>query len=201
MMHGNQPLLQWMRATFVGWILGIPLIIVLALVAEAAGIGGAQVIVGIGMGAGVGLMQGRIMRTMLAKLGPWFWSSVVGLGLPFLAADIANVVRWDFPYSIYVFVILGGLIVGILQAFILSSHFQNTGWWVVGSVAGWSMASATVAFADTLSRAHSLRGIWGALAYLATVAAGGLVLGIVTGISLVVMLRNRMGRDSVSVLK
>ncbi|HUE83024.1 MAG TPA: hypothetical protein VMM84_12995 [Pyrinomonadaceae bacterium] len=201
MMHGNQLLLQWIRATFVGWILGIPLIIVLALVGEAAGIGGAQVIVGVGMGAGVGLMQGRIMRTMLGKLGPWVWSSVVGLGLPFFMADIAGVVRWDSPYSLYLAVILAGLIVGIFQAFILRSRFHNTGWWVVGSVVGWSMASATIALADTLSRAHSLRGVWGALAYLATVAAGGLVLGIVTGIALVGMLRNRMGHDSVSVLK
>lgn len=189
-LHGNQPLRQWIRATFAGWILGIPLIIALALVGEAAGIGGVQVIVGVGMGAGVGLMQGRVMRTVLGKFGPWFWSSVVGLGLPFFMADIAGVVRWDSPYSLYLAVILAGLIVGIIQAFILHSRFYNTGWWIVGSVVGWSMASATVALADTLPRAHSLRGVWGALAYLAIVAAGGLVLGIITGISLVRLLRH-----------
>lgn len=181
---------QWVRTTWAGWILGIPLIIALALVGEAIGIGGAQVIVGVGMGTGIGLMQGRAIRRLFQKSATWFWSCVVGLGAPFLAADVAKVAGWDFTYSLYVCVMLGGLIAGAWQMFILRSHLPHTGWWIVGSVAGWTLASAMAAIADTLSRAHSLRGIGGALAYLGIVAGGGLVLGIITGISLVWMLRH-----------
>jgi NhaP-type Na+/H+ or K+/H+ antiporter len=40
-----------------------------------------------------------------------------------------------------------------------------------------------------VSRARSLRGIWGALIYLGMVAGGGLVLGLVTGVALAWLLR------------
>jgi len=188
----RQVLGQWVRATWAGWVLGIPLIIALALVGEAVGIGGAQVLIGVGMGAGMGLMQRRAIRDVLHSSAPWLWSCVVGLGLPFLATDIAKAAGWNFSYSLFICMALGGLIVGVWQAFLLSHHVQNAGWWVVGSAAGWTLAAGMAAAADTLSRSHSLRGIWGALAYLGIVAGGGgLILGLVTGISLVWMLRHK----------
>ena len=52
---------RWVRATWLGWLLGIPLIVVLALLAEGVGVGGAQVCVGAGMGLGVGFMQRRAL--------------------------------------------------------------------------------------------------------------------------------------------
>ncbi len=181
---------QWVRATWAGWVLGIPLIIALALVGEAVGIGGAQVLVGAGMGMGIGLMQGRAIRGVLHKSAPWFWSCTVGLAVPFLAADIAKAAKWDFAYSLYVSVAFGGLIVGGWQAFLLRSRFRHTGWWVVASVVGWNLAAGMAAVADPVSRSHSLRGIWGALAYLGIVTGGGLLLGLVTGVSLVWLLRH-----------
>jgi hypothetical protein len=182
---------QWVRATWAGWVLGVPFVIALALIGEAVGIGGVQVLVGVGMGAGIGLMQGRAIRSVLHRVAPWFWSCVVGLGLPFLAWDIAKAARWDFPYSLYISVALGGLIVGIWQAFLLRSHLHSTGWWVVASVVGWNLAAGTAAIADGLSRSRSLRGLWGALAYLGIIAGGGLILGLVTGITLVWLLRQK----------
>lgn len=181
---------QWVRATWAGWVIGVPFIIALALVGEALGIGGVQVLVGVGMGAGIGLMQARAIRGLLHKSAPWFWSCVVGLGAPFLAWDIAKAAGWDFPYSLYLSVALGGLIAGVWQAFLLRSRFHNTGWWVAASVLGWTLASGMAAVANTLSRSHSLRGIWGALAYLGIVAGGGLILGFVTGLALVWLLRH-----------
>ena len=43
---------SWIRNTWFGWLLGIPIIITLALIGEAVHIGGAQVLVGAGMGIG-----------------------------------------------------------------------------------------------------------------------------------------------------
>ena len=182
---------QWVRATWAGWVLGIPFIIALALMGEAVGIGGVQVLVGVGMGAGIGLMQGRAIRSVLHSASPWFWSCVVGLGLPFLTWDIAKAAGWDFPYSLYVSVALGGLIVGVWQTFLLPPHLRNTGWWVAASVVGWNLAAGTAAIADSLFRSRSFRGLWGALAYLGIIAAGGLILGLVTGGSLVWLLRQK----------
>jgi len=149
---------RWVHATWAGWALGIPIVVVLALITEAVGIGGVQVLVGAGMGAGIGLMQGRAIRGVLGRFAPWFWSCVVGLGLPFLAADVAKRARWDFPYSLYLSVALGGLIVGVWQALLLRPHFRNTGWWIVGSVVGWNLAAGMAAVADALQRSHSIRG-------------------------------------------
>jgi len=182
---------QWVLATWAGWVLGIPLIAALALIGEAIGIGGVQVLVGLGMGMGIGLMQGRIIRKLIHGFAPWFWSCVVGLGLPFLVVDIAKAVRWNFPYSLYVSIALAGLIVGVWQAFLLRSHFLNTGWWVAASVLGWNLAAGMAAIADYLFRSHSIRGLWGALGYLGIIVGGGLILGLVTGLSLVWMHRKK----------
>lgn len=179
----------WLRATWFGWLLGVPIIIVLALVGEAIGIGGAQVLVGIGMGTGVGLMQGRVIRSILNRRVPWIWSTIIGLGAPFLLTDISKVAGWNLPYSLLVLIAVGGLIVGIWQALILSSQLYKIGLWMAASMLGWSLAAVTSSIADSLPRSQAIRGIWGALVYLGIVAAGGLILGAVTGVCLAWLFR------------
>lgn len=182
---GNRVFAQWVRATWAGWLLGIPIIAVLALLGEAAGIGGSQFIVGAGMGAGIGLMQGRRIRGLLHRFGPWFWSCTVGLALPFLAVDIGMATGWVTTFSLYACVAAGGLIIGVWQTMLLRSSGRKAGLWLVGSLAGWMLASGTVATSDWLFRSRAVPGILGGVAYLASLAAGGLMLGLVTGIALV----------------
>ncbi|MGH7469330.1 MAG: hypothetical protein ACRENP_15365 [Longimicrobiales bacterium] len=71
----------------------------LALLGETIGIGGAQVLVGAGMGTGVGLLQMRVMRNVVHRSAPWFWSCVAGLALPFLATDIAKAAGSSVPIA------------------------------------------------------------------------------------------------------
>ena len=174
----------WIRATWAGWALGVPLVILLALAGESLRIGPLQFPVGLGMGMGVGLMQGRVVRNLLGAAAPWRWSCALGLALPFLVADLAQQAGRALPYSLYLAVALGGLIVGIWQALLLRRRFSRVGWWVAASVLGWSLAAGLGAVADGLPRSHAIRGIWGALAYLGIVGGGGLVLGVVTGLVL-----------------
>lgn len=174
---------QWIRATWFGWLLGIPIIIVLALIGEALRIGGAQFLVGAGMGAGIGLGQALVMRRILHKAVLWICSCIVGLGAPFLLTDLSKFVGWNLPYALPAAIGVGGLIIGIWQALILRSRLRRSGWWIVASVLGWTVAGGTPALADS-ARLHAIRGIWGALAYLGIIAAGGLILGIVTGLCL-----------------
>ncbi|HMV48400.1 MAG TPA: hypothetical protein PKD31_11650 [Blastocatellia bacterium] len=180
----------WTCLTAAGWALGIPLIAAMALLGEALGIGGIQVLVGLGMGAGIGWTQGRVMRRLMLRFWPWFWSCVIGLGLPFLAVDLAKLAHRDFPYYPYSCVALGGLLVGLRQAALLRPSFQKAGWqkagwWVAGSVLGWSLAASLVGVADALFRSHSIRGVVGLIVYLGSLVGGGLLLGIVTGAVLV----------------
>ena len=179
----------WIGATWAGWLLGVPLIVALALVGEVIGVGGAQVLVGAGMGAGIGLMQGRVVRRLLGHSASWVLSCTVGLALPFLITDISNALAWTLPYSLFLAVAAGGLIVGIWQAYLLRPRLQRTDLWIVASLIGWTLAAGTAYIADQFSRGIGLRGIWGALAYLAVVTAGGPLLGIVTGLCLAWMPR------------
>lgn len=176
-MNQRQILRAWLRTTWIGWVLGVPCIVVLALLGEALGIGGVQFLVGAGMGAGIGYMQSRVLRGVLDKPATWFWASLLGLALPFLVTDIAKALEWNLPYSLYVCVAIGGLLVGVWQTLMLRPRFDKVAWWIVASLAGWSAASGMAA----LAQIQSLRGLVGALAYLAIVAAGGGVLGLVTG--------------------
>jgi hypothetical protein len=165
------------------------MIILLALIGEAVGIGGAQFLVGAGMGLGIGLMQARVMRGLIDKSAPWLWSCIVGLAIPFLVTDISKILAIPLPYSLQFAVVLGGLIAGLWQAFLLRSRFRMTWSWVAMSALGWTLAAGTTMAADYISKWRLLRGIWGALAFLGIVAVGGLVLGLVTVISLAWMLR------------
>ena len=188
---------SWVRATSLGWLLGIPLIAALALVGETVGIGGAQVIVGAGMGAAIGLMQARALRGLLDRRSIWVGSCVAGLGCPFLATDLSNLAGWSFPYSLAAFVAIGGLLAGIWQALILRRRFSRTGSWVVASALGWSFAAGAVAASDFLFTARVLEGILGAVIYLGCIACGGLVLGLPTGACIAWMLkRERSGMES-----
>lgn len=178
----------WLRATWYGWLLGVPLIILLALAGEAVGIGGSQVLVGLGMGIGIGLMQGRAIRPLFPRPAAWSISTMAGLSLPFLVTDLSPLVGRELPYSLPVAVATGGLLIGVSQAVLLRGHVRAPAWWILASVAGWGLAAGMAGVADASLRAHSIRGVGGALLYLGAVAAGGLVLGLVTGAVLVRML-------------
>ena len=185
---------SWTRATWFGWLLGIPCTILLALAGEAVGIGGHQVLVGAGMGCGVGLLQGRAVKRFRLDAIPWFCSCTAGLAAPFLASDVGHGLGATWKYSLPACVAIGGVVVGVWQAALLRKEFSGTIWWVVGSALGWSLAGVTAASADTLVRSHSIRGLAGAGAYLGLVAVGGLILGVVTGLVLPHGLRTRIGR-------
>jgi hypothetical protein len=189
---GRKLLFRWVWATWAGWLLGVPLIIALAVLGETVGIGGAQVFVGAGMGAGVGLFQRRAIRSVLDKSVPWLWSSVGGLAAPFLITDIASAAGLSSIYSLHAAVAIGGLIVGTWQATLLGRRFRKTKRWVVASTLGWTMAGSTAAISTWLSHRQQVRGVWGLAAYLGFIALGGPILGLTTGVMLVSLPRQEV---------
>src|SRR5574338_536010 len=122
----------WLRATWLGWILGVPCIALLALIAEAVRLGGLQVFVGAGMGAGVGLLQARVLRRLSVPALSWFVGSAIGLALPFLAWDIAQALGASWTYYLAACVAAGGLTTGAWQAVILRKRLEGAGWWILG---------------------------------------------------------------------
>ena len=187
---------RWVLHTWAGWVLGIPLIALLALAGEAVGIGGSQVLVGAGMGLGIGIMQARIIRQVLPGSAGWIWSCVVGLSIPFLITDLANLAKVALPYSLPVSVAAAGLIAGVWQSFLFQARARRTGSWIVASLVGWGLAAGSAAAADALPRTQALRGIPGLLAYLFLLTAGGLLLGIATRFGLARVLAGELAGPS-----
>lgn len=186
-MPDNAPelsLSRWIRVTWLGWLLGIPCIIVLALLGEGLGIGGTQAIVGAGMGLGVGLLQARALRSVGMRPAPWLASSAIGLALPFLPFDLAHLLGRSLPYSLPACVAAGGVIVGTWQALLLRRLFHGALWWVPASILGWLLAAGMAAISDRLLQAHAVRGLAGAGLYLALIALGGVAVGLLTGLAL-----------------
>lgn len=175
------PFAAWLRATSLGWLLGLPLVAALALAGEAAGVGGAQVFVGLGVGAGVGLVQARALRPVLGRGAPWALASSAGLAVPFLVSDLSGRFGWGLGYSLQWCVVAGGVLVGCAQAVLWRPRVTGAAWWAAASAVGWALAGGAAGLADAIGRGASFRGLAGAGLYLALVAGGGLVLGAVTG--------------------
>jgi hypothetical protein len=171
---------DWVRATALGWLLGIPCVCMLALLGENLGIGGSQALVGAGMGIGVGAIQSRALRAIVPRPSAWFWSCTVGLALPFLGSDVLRLAGRSSTHLLVPSVALGGALVGLWQAFLLRSVLRRVGLWIAVSTVGWSLAAAAAGAADTLYRAHTIVGLAGALSYLGLIAVGGLLLGVIT---------------------
>ena len=115
----------------------MPLIIVFALAGEVVGIGGSQVVVGAGMGAGIGLMQSKLIRKVVRKSVPWFWGTLVGFALPFLAYDISNAMGWGIGFSLPLFVAIGGTVAGAGQVLMLHLRLPGMLMWIAASAVGW----------------------------------------------------------------
>ena len=181
---------RWVLATFGGWLLGVVVILLLADIGEIAGIG-QQFSVGIGMGWSIGYAQWRIARKWFGATSDWMWASLVGMGTPFVLADVVGV-SWSGDRSgeiliLYLHVALGGLLVGLWQRRILQPHTARAAWWVAACSAGWMFAAAVVTLfvgGHPQSPVELLRNVGG-------IALGGVALGVMTGAALVWLLRSR----------
>lgn len=163
---------KWLLATVEGWLLGFVLLVVLA---EAWSVTGteAQFMVGIGMGAGIGFLQARILGAIVDSPRRWLWSSIVGMGIPFVAWDVAAWLGISVPNGLLIVALVGALLVGALQAILLRPLGERAVWWIPASVAGWGLPVVLL----TLDNVGLLP--------LVGILLGGPILGAVTGIALV----------------
>lgn len=171
--------LQWVRATAAGWLLGFILVVAVALLWGAVG-GNAQFMGGVGMGAGVGFLQARILRKRCQMSWSWLWVSIIGMGLPFLAWDIGALLGGGRFFSLPFCLFLGSIFVGVLQARLLRARYKGAYRWIPACVVGWGVPAAFLALGDSGLPP-------GALALPIAIVFGGVVLGIVTGQALAQM--------------
>lgn len=174
---GNPGILaaDWVRATVIGWFLGLLLMLALLFVGEA--VGAAMSMVGIGMGAGVGYWQSRSLHGVLDR--PWRWAlvTVVGLGAPFVLWDVSAALGDDALLSVPACVAGGGLLVALGQWTLLRPLSARATRWVPACVIGWSLPAAAMA----LGAQEAVPYPWNEILGLVAMFLGGIMLGGVTG--------------------
>lgn len=188
---------RWVLATFGGWLLGVVVIVLLAAITEAVGLGN-QSPVGIGMGLTVGYAQWRVARKWFGATSQWMWASASGMGTAFVLWDLTGA-RWSgAPFFLHltvrqselfrniILVALGSLLVGLWQRRTLRSRSVRADWWIATSIAGWMSAAGLTALMVSAGHPRSSLQLW---LNFGGIALGGVLLGVITGGGLVWLLR------------
>ena len=171
---------QWIKVTFWGWVLGVFLLIFLSSILDACGIENMQFYIGIGMGAGVGFTQWRLLKKYWMMSIAWFYFSILGMGLPFLILDF--VMDKGVVYKLPLSVAFGGLAIGCLQYQLLKKQSANAIHWIPITTLGWTLAAFTTLLIN-LTMKIKVTGYMNlamALLNLLLILVGGVVLGWVT---------------------
>lgn len=176
---------KWVLINFSGWFLGIVLVLTLSVLFDSLHIEDWQFIVGVGMGLGVGFAQWLALRKQIPVTLNWILFTALGLSIPFLIFDFishfGNQSVGD--YYIFICVVIGGIVVGLLQQNLLKMHIANTQNWMVTNTVGWMLAVLTFSAINYTKQLH-LSNLGQFFANLILILAGGPILGYATGISL-----------------
>jgi len=188
--------LRWVLLTIAGWAIGFPLGFILGELA----LDNAEI--EICVGAIVGFMQWFALRRVVNKrAGFWVLAGITGFivssgihaaacyfwKIPDDLGHLPGVLAWTLAF------ILGGTLTGLLQQRILRHQVRRSGWWVPASAAGWGLGVIGLAIIYFVLPAMEkgpapfvlllIRNL-----ILPTVLGAGL-LGIVTGVTLIWLLR------------
>ncbi|MFZ4620655.1 MAG: hypothetical protein ACOYNS_08855 [Bacteroidota bacterium] len=181
---------EWVLSSFYGWLTGVVLVIITSGMFDAAGLEGFQFYLGISIGGSIGFFQWRKISHPAGIGTEWIWSSMFGMGIPFLVMDLlkrfAGISLGD--NHLPVCITAGALVTALWQTFILKKKFTAALPWLWTCLGGWILASWTVISIDyvKLFIHHNL-----ALFFinLTLIVSGGAVLGAVTGSTLISILR------------
>ncbi len=187
---------RWVLFTTYGWFVGILLVVGLAVVGEVTskvvGIRSGQAAVGIGMGAGVGLMQWLAIRKYLLSSQGLFWSTIIGFSIAFILQDIVAVilefVKSDASIAVETIlpftVLLGSLISGWLQyIFVFKKITAKSANCVLYSMIGWLLAALVTMGATQLNIkfGENIPKVLVAILASLFLTIGGPILGYITG--------------------
>lgn len=174
-------LTRWVLATSIGWPVGfIGSIILSYTVVNLIYPKETNLIVGISLGLAVGYSQWYVFKKFMNLSSWWIWSTAIGMGIPFImtvawaefggAQDnlIENEILGRFITGA-----IGGILIGLPQTRILRPFTEKTAWWPVASMLAWGFGWLCTAFA----------GLFGLL-------LGGFILGLMTGIFLLLVINN-----------
>jgi hypothetical protein len=172
---------KWTLSTFLGWMLGVILVILFSVVMESFGVEELQFHIGLAMGLGIGFAQWWTLRKFLISK-QWIWYTAIGLSVPFIAMEILPTKLYNLKLPVCV--TIGSVIIGILQSRLLKAQFIPANRWIASSVIGWTLAAITIYAMELVMLVRGqFPNLILALANLLLILAGGVVLGIITGVA------------------
>lgn len=175
----------WTQRTFLGWCLGIVLLLALSVAFAAAGIRPVQFPAGLAMATGVALCQMTLVKARLGVGWTWVWASALGMSVPFVALDLLTPTTG--PTKLLASALLGSVGLALCQYRLLPHHIASPARWVLGTCSGWILSAALV-LTTGLTMAIRPPGrlvLAVALLNLLLILVGGVVLGLVTGYTIV----------------
>jgi len=177
----------WIRACLGGWLLGLGMIVLLAVLSDMVGTQ-VQFIVGLGMGLGLGFVQGRFLRGFVSP-ARWMWATVGGLVLPFLAWDVAAAAGLAAAFDAPRCVVAGGLLAGGIQSRVLGVRANAAMRWSAVSTLAWALPAMAIALGDRrlLPPAANM------VLQLGSYVFGGLLIGVASAAAMVRILDSKDG--------
>src|SRR5690349_17833965 len=174
---------RWIKATFLGWIVGVLLIVLLSSLLDSFDIEGMQFYLGVGMGAGVAFFQWRVLRKFIPLDTRWIWFSVSGMGIPFVIMDF--LMPTPGSQKLVISISVCALVTGIIQYFLLKQSSPKSQIWIPANFLGWTLAAFCVLAIDyTMEMRDVIPPLIGAIINLLLILGSGVVLGATTGIVL-----------------
>lgn len=141
-----------------------------------------NLILGLCLGAVVGYSQWFLLKKKFPISSFWGLACAIGVGLPFIVVSIAeetgikmpaffnnDIIYW-INYNFLSAGIFGGLLSGLLQIHLLKPFTNRAGWWLLASSIGWGLCFLLVRVVKDR--------------FLITMVASAILLGVVTGFSL-----------------
>jgi len=183
--------LTWVGFTTAGWFTGFAFTLLIGLPLEALGIGN-QSMIGIGMGAGVGLLQARLLGRYGISGKIWFWTSFIGMSIPYILYDLlAEKIKMRPEEVLPIITAIGSLLVGGLQYnYQLKSISKKSKSWIALTCLGWTLAHILLNALDfNFIKQLTLPVSFNVLLAVALIVGGGPVLGLFTSRSIVSILK------------
>ena len=127
-----------------------------------------NLIVGLCVGAGVGVGQIIAARPWFRLARSWMWGAAVVMGPPFIALVVLRELGWELDTapaqaSLTTVALAGGLAGSWIQARALRGYSSQPLWWVAASLLSWSSAYALSVPAGTVGSALVLGLVSGGL--------------------------------------
>lgn len=128
----------------------------------------------------LGIIQWNLMRKYSIRITSWILATVLGYAASY------SIMILEIPfhsYWIFLFYLLQGSLVGLAQSFVLRKKFAHSGKWIIATIIGWLFLSILFI---------SVPSYWFFIyTYLfIVVVLGGLMIGTISGIFLVRLVKN-----------